>query len=263
MLNKIYTENKNDSIVTASEPLITIITVVYNGEKYLEQTIQSVINQTYDNVEYIIIDGGSTDGTLDIIRKYEDKIDYWVSEKDAGIYDAMNKGIAVATGEWINFMNAGDSLVNENSLKIFSKYFDSTFALIYSDILIKNQITSEFTEHKQPIFRTWYGNYKMLCHQSILFNKKILIKFNIKYKISADFDLLLSLFKRKKLFSIHIQKPLISYLDGGCSGNDVLSSIQERMSIINEYESFLFKLIGRLNYYRLRSKFANQIKVEE
>lgn len=88
-------------------PLITVITVVLNGEGHLEETMQSVLNQTYPNVEYIIVDGGSTDGTLDIIRKYGDRIDYWVSEKDKGIYDAMNKGIKVALGSWINFMNGG------------------------------------------------------------------------------------------------------------------------------------------------------------
>ena len=90
------------------KPLISIITVVFNGEKYLEETIQSVINQSYDNVEYIIIDGGSTDGTLDIIKKYEDKISYWVSEKDEGIYDAMNKGLKVVTGKYISILNADD-----------------------------------------------------------------------------------------------------------------------------------------------------------
>ncbi|CUS77996.1 glycosyltransferase family 2 protein [Candidatus Kryptobacter tengchongensis] len=89
-------------------PLITVITVVLNGEKYLEQTIQSVINQTYPNVEYIIIDGGSTDGTLDIIKKYEDEIDYWVSERDKGISDAFNKGITTALGEIIGIINADD-----------------------------------------------------------------------------------------------------------------------------------------------------------
>ena len=90
-------------------PLITIITVAYNAVKDIENTILSVLNQTYPNIEYIIIDGGSTDGTLDIIKKYEDKISYWVSEPDKGIYDAMNKGTLKATGVWLNFMNAGDT----------------------------------------------------------------------------------------------------------------------------------------------------------
>ena len=96
------------------KPLISIITAVYNGEKNLEETILSVINQTYDNVEFIIIDGSSTDGTIDIIKKYEDKIDYWISEKDSGIFDAMNKGILASKGDFINFMNAGDFFTRIN-----------------------------------------------------------------------------------------------------------------------------------------------------
>jgi len=89
-------------------PLISIITVVYNGEKYLEQTIQSVLNQTYKNIEYIIIDGGSTDGTLGIIKQYEKLMAYWVSEPDKGLYDAMNKGIGMANGELIGLINSDD-----------------------------------------------------------------------------------------------------------------------------------------------------------
>jgi len=112
----------------ADKPLISIITVVFDGEKYLEQTIQSVINQTYDNIEYIIIDGDSTDRTLDIIRKYEDKIAYWISEKDEGIGDALNKGIKLSSGEIIGMIHSDDyyaskdvvcSVVNE-----FNKYQD-------------------------------------------------------------------------------------------------------------------------------------------
>ena len=98
-------------------PLFTVITVVFNGGKLLESTILSVQNQSYSDVEYIIIDGRSTDGTLDIIRKYEDAIDYWVSEPDKGIYDAMNKGIRHARGEWLYFLNCGDCLVDREVLE--------------------------------------------------------------------------------------------------------------------------------------------------
>ena len=110
------------------KPLISVITVVFNGEKYLDQTIQSVVHQTYDNIEYIMIDGGSTDGTLDIIRKYEDRIAYWVSEKDEGIGDALNKGIKLSSGEIIGLIHSDDYYAGKDVIcKIvnqFNKYQD-------------------------------------------------------------------------------------------------------------------------------------------
>ena len=119
------------------KPLVSIVTVVYNGEVFLEKTIQSVINQSYSNIEYIIIDGGSTDETVDIIKKYEDRIDYWVSEIDSGIYDAMNKGIDLASGDWINFMNAGDSFVGCNVLLNLNYFLsDINYDIIYGDVNI-------------------------------------------------------------------------------------------------------------------------------
>ena len=102
-----------------TNPLVTIITVVFNGEQLIEETVLSVLNQSYNNVEYIVIDGGSDDGTLKILSKYNDKIDYWLSEPDNGIYDAMNKGIALASGEWINFMNCGDRFASTDVLNFF------------------------------------------------------------------------------------------------------------------------------------------------
>jgi glycosyltransferase involved in cell wall biosynthesis len=123
-----------------NNPLISIITVVYNGVSTLEQTILIVINQTYKNIEYIIIDGGSIDGTVDIIKKYEDKLAYWVSEPDKGIYDAMNKGIDKATGEWINFMNAGDCFNFYNILEDgFQMNISNMINVIYSDTLINRR----------------------------------------------------------------------------------------------------------------------------
>lgn len=98
-------------------PLISVITAVYNGEKNIEETIKSIVNQTYENIEYIIIDGGSTDGTIDIIKKYENYLAYWISEKDKGISDAFNKGLKVANGDYINFQGDGDGFVSNDALK--------------------------------------------------------------------------------------------------------------------------------------------------
>lgn len=97
-------------------PLVTVITISYNAEAIIERTILSVINQTYPAVEYIIIDGGSTDSTVDIIEKYANKVTYWISEPDNGIYDAMNKGLDIATGKWVSFMNSGDYYYSNNVL---------------------------------------------------------------------------------------------------------------------------------------------------
>ena len=119
---------------TSEHPLITVVTVVFNGEATLEQTIQSVVNQTYDNVEYIVVDGNSMDKTLDIIKKYEDKIDYWQSEPDKGIYDAMNKGIELANGDWINFMNSGDSFSSQSVIEqIFYGKCLKNIDILYGD----------------------------------------------------------------------------------------------------------------------------------
>lgn len=126
----------NSQIQKANYPLVTVITVVYNAKELLEETILSVLNQTYSNIEYIIVDGGSTDGTLDIIKKYQDKISKYISEPDQGIYDAMNKGMSLSKGQWLNFMNAGDSFYSNDVLqKVFEREF-SKMKQSFMEILI-------------------------------------------------------------------------------------------------------------------------------
>ncbi|MDB4026803.1 glycosyltransferase [Candidatus Thioglobus sp.] len=143
-----------------SKPMVSIVTIVYNDEEYLEETIQSVLSQTYDNVEYIVIDGGSTDGTLDVIKQYKDRIDHWISEEDRGIYDAMNKGVNLAKGEWINFMNSGDVFHDNDVLLNFYKESKKSqnIDFFYSDSIVR--------EGKKYICNK---EKRILIHQAIIY----------------------------------------------------------------------------------------------
>lgn len=168
-------------------PLITVITVVLNGASTIEETIRSVINQTYPNVEYIIIDGGSEDGTLDIIKKYEAYIDYWVSGPDEGIYDAMNRGVILSQGQWLNFMGADDTFYKDDVVeKIVNFLQNKTTDLIYGNVIFKN---------KKEIYDGYFPNWKLavenICHQAIFYNRNVFYRFglyNLKYPILADYE---------------------------------------------------------------------------
>ena len=224
------------------KPLISIITVVFNGEKYLEETIQSVINQTYSNVEYIIIDGGSSDGTLDIIKKYEGKIDYWVSEKDKGIYDAMNKGIDVASGEWINFMNAGDGFYADDVLdKIFILNQYKNKNILYGDV------------------ETNYGNFRAIhkagnlinlnksmqfSHQSTFFNAKYhkSSKYDLAYKLSADYLNIISIYSREKETFSYLNIPISVVNTEGVSEINIFNSVLERWRAVKQIKNSSFKI---------------------
>lgn len=163
-------------------PLITVVTVVFNGEKFLEETIQSILNQTYDNVEYIIIDGGSTDNTLDIIHKYEHAIDYWISEKDEGIYDAMNKALKLSSSDWINFMNAGDYFNKEDVVFNLSKEIirRDDVDVFYSDInfLYKSGV---------ELFKCDLSK-EIIVHQSILYKKSLHESVGANYIVFPGFN---------------------------------------------------------------------------
>ncbi len=200
------------------KPLISVVTVVYNGVEYLEETIKSVINQSYDNVEYIIIDGGSTDGTLDIIKKYEDKIDYWVSEADSGIYAAMNKSIALVKGEWINFMNAGDRFFDRQVLQNVYNNIDEGVGLLYGDTEMRYKT---FARDRKAISVKYIYKRMPFGHQSMFVRTEIHKDdlYDLKYTVCADYNFACTLYKKGIVFK------KINSLLASCS-TDGLSDIQ-------------------------------------
>ncbi len=219
-------------------PLISVVTVVFNGAKNIEKTIVSVLNQNYKNVEYIIIDGGSTDGTIEIIKKHEPKIKYWTSKPDKGIYDAMNKAIDIATGEWINFMNCGDRFASDEVLNLFT--IKQNADLLYGNAII------EYAEFNAPfkkysLDKMW--NRSPFCHQACFVRTSLMkqYKFNLEYKIGADHDLFFRAYKEnRKFLDLDV---LICYFDGteGATEKGIITAIQDKKNIALKYENGIDK----------------------
>ncbi len=231
-----------------NKPLITIVTVVFNGEEHLEQTIKSIINQSYDNVEYIIVDGGSSDGTLDIIRRYEEQIDYWVSERDGGIYDAMNKGASLATGDWVNFMNTGDSFYNANTIQdIFSRVDnDNNSVVVYGNVLNMYSSTHKIIFLSKSLDSIYQG--LPFSHQSSFIKNKYLRKFGFdaQYNICADYDLFYKLYIQKLPF-LYVNLIVANYDMFGISSNYSQSFLQKK-TISNIYEPSKNKYFSTKKY---------------
>lgn len=217
---------------------ISVITVVFNGEKEIEKTILSVINQTYRNFEYIIIDGNSSDRTVEIIKKYQDKITFWTSEPDKGIYDAMNKGIDHASGDFINFMNAGDFFYNNFVLEKISKFLIDKNTSYFGDY---------FDRQKSTIIKQNQRKDVMLYninHQSIFYSASELKKqkFNLNYKILADWVCNMFLFARRPFK--YINTIVASYEGNGISNNKVDTPFW------NDYKTNIILNYGKSNYLK-------------
>ena len=216
--------DKKAGIVTINQPLISIITVTYNAQTHIRQAIESVLGQTYPNVEYIIIDGASTDGTLDIIRSYQDAIDHWVSEPDEGIYNAMNKGIALATGDIIGLINADDVIYPNTLERVAAALSENPKAgFTMAPVELANEDGSVFgvaspLNEDELATRMWQ---EMPCpHQSMYVRREIyesLGLFDERYILSADYDFLLRLLKADIAF-VRLEQPVGFFRSGGQSG---------------------------------------------
>lgn len=221
--------------VTQKRPLITIITVVFNGEVGLENAILSVINQTYDNVEFIVIDGGSADGTVDIIKRHDLEIDYWVSEKDNGIFDAMNKGVSVAQGEWILFLGSDDYLINDS---VLSEFICKLLQLSEADPQKKPSLVFGDVVYSNGYYFKSKLDYRLLLHntvhhQAALYNKALFksFRYNSAFKTVADYELNLLIYVNK-IKTFYIGKPMSFCTYGGVS-----SDIKSRTRSISELNS--------------------------
>lgn len=231
------------------KPLISIITIVFNRHQYLAKTIESVLNQNYDNVEYIVIDGGSNDGTVDIIRKYEHAIDYWVSEPDSGISEAFNKGVIASTGEWINFMNCGDRFASTNVLIDIVSNIDENADVIFGKAnVVDNQgkiiITAGKVFDEKKFLRG-----RMIPHQSTFHNKRYFQQYGLfdkELKMGMCYEMLL---RKRPLSTVFIDKTISYFLAGGANETNDYLRLKEAKMVKQKYCSDVGNLMIEFDYW--------------
>lgn len=208
------------------KPLVSIITVVFNGAATLEDTIRSVLQQTYDNIEYIIIDGGSSDATLDIIRKHDEQLDYWLTAQDAGIYDAMNKGIALASGDYVGMLNADDFLADSQAVqksveRLVADKLDAVFSQL--DVVDPDNPLRVLRRYRVARFDTFMLRIGVMpphptfyCRRSC-YEKLGTAPYRTDYRIAADFELLVRLLLTQNISWGYIAETTVKMRAGGIS----------------------------------------------
>lgn len=243
-----------------NKPILTIITVTYQAEKWLEGTILSVINQKSfgESVEYIIIDGKSKDKTIEIAEKYSDKIQKILSEKDSGLYDAMNKGMALAKGDYLLFLNAGDHLNFGVLSKILEALTDAP-DILYSDTInvdLNHQeigLRSKISPHPLPKKLNWrdFQRGMAVCHQSFIAKKTIAPKYDLRYRLSADQDWCIKTLKQAEKIVL-LEMPIARYVVEGMSSENRLKSLKERFLIYSHHFGIFTTLI---NHFLIALRF--------
>ena len=248
-------------MIKSATPKVTVITVVRNGREFIGQTIESVLEQTYREVEYVVVDGASSDGTVDIVRSYERGLARWISEPDAGIADAFNKGIAMATGEYLLFLNADDKLSGPDAIAtLVAKAVENGLPmLVFGDVLMISRDTAapaylHRMRRKRSSFSLSRGD--TLPHPSLLFHRKYFEKYGLydtSFRIAMDYELLLRGALREPI--VHVPAVISLMREGGLSG-------QDRQAVVNETIRALRKngmIRGPFGEIRLRSYFAGRL----
>jgi len=245
---------------------ISIITVCFNARDTIEETFLSVTNQSYKNVELIVIDGGSTDGTLEIINKYKDKISYFVSEPDDGIYDAMNKGIKTASGDFIIFLNANDVFYDENVLQKVSDALNENpevkFLFGDTDCISEDKKSSQIMtyEKMKNKFSIMCDN---ICHQSIFYHRSLFKKFGIysdEFKIYADWDFNVKCLVQNNVASIYLPIVISKFQLGGLCSTVWIRKVcqKEKKALVKKYYYEYSFLVSGNNF--LKNNFGISYK---
>lgn len=232
-------------------PKFSIITVTYNAGSVVEDTIQSIISQTYKNVEYIIVDGGSKDHTLAIIEKYKEHITTIISEPDKGLYDAMNKGIRLATGDYLCFLNAGDELHEDDTLLqiVHTLTGNELPDVIYGETAIVDE-EGHFLRMRRlsaPEQLNWKSFKKgmLVCHQAFFPRRDLVEPYDLRYRFSADFDWCIRIMKKSKnLHNTHLT--LIDYLNEGMTTRNHKASLHERFRIMCRHYGYLSTILHHI-----------------
>ncbi|MBP5364591.1 MAG: glycosyltransferase [Bacteroidales bacterium] len=218
-------------------PRLSVITITYNAAATLERTIESIERQTYQNIEYIIVDGASTDATMQIVARHSQIVAKAVSEPDNGLYDAMNKGLDLATGDYVWFVNAGDEIYKpETVAEMFAAAADA-------DIYYGNTVMTDMDGHeigdrrlKPPERLTWksFRNGMLVSHQSFVARKAVCSHYDLKYRFSADFDWCINALKRSQsVCNTHLT--LSRFLDGGITKHHIAAGLKERFGIMRKH----------------------------
>ena len=246
-------------------PKLSVITIVYNNAKDIERTMLSVLNQSYKNIEYIVIDGASTDGTLNIIKKYENRLAKLISEKDKGIYDAMNKGLALATGDYVLFMNSGDEIYELDTVeKVFATTPNADIYYGETEMYDENWNSLGQRRHSAPKHFNWQSfKYGMnISHQAIYIKRSLTEPYDLQYKYSADIDWIIKIAKKaSNIVNTHLY--VAKYLVGGMSKQKHRESLKERFKIFSHYYGFVANVINHivivfnLGFYFLRHRRTN------
>jgi glycosyltransferase involved in cell wall biosynthesis len=247
------------------KPVLSVITIVYNNARDIERTLLSVLNQTYDAIEYIVVDGASNDGTLEIIKRYESRIAKLISEKDKGIYDAMNKGLALATGDYVIFMNSGDEFYAADTVaKVFATAPDADIYYGETEMVNDERESLGRRRHKAPAKFNWRSfKYGMsVSHQAIYIRRPLVEPYDPKYQLSADIDWIIRAAKKAKQI-VRVDGYVAKYLVGGMSKAKHKQSLLERFDIMKRHYGLVPTVLNHvviafnLGWYWLLNKKTN------